>query len=56
MSPPFWSVASSDLLGRLESSIDGLSTSVAARRLMEVGPNRLHERRRLDGVPLRLHT
>jgi Mg2+-importing ATPase len=46
MSAPFWSVASSDLLGRLESSIDGLSTSAAARRLIEVGRNRLHERPR----------
>jgi Mg2+-importing ATPase len=46
MSPPFWSVSSADLLGRLESSIDGLSTSVAARRLVDVGPNRLHERTR----------
>ena len=45
-SPQLWSVPSADLLRRLDSSTDGLSAAAAARRLLEVGPNRLHDRPR----------
>ena len=45
-SPQLWSAPSADLLRRLDSSTDGLSAAAAARRLLEVGPNRLHDRPR----------
>jgi magnesium-transporting ATPase (P-type) len=45
-SPQLWSAPSADLLRRLDSSTDGLSAAAAARRLVEVGPNRLHDRPR----------
>ncbi len=44
MTAPFWSVPQGDLLRHLDSSPDGLTGTVAARHLGEVGPNRLHDR------------
>lgn len=42
---PFWSVDEADLLARLGSSHEGLTTDEADRRRAEVGPNRLGDDR-----------
>jgi Mg2+-importing ATPase len=49
---PFWSVPQADLLRSLDSSPDGLTALLAGRRLIDVGPNRLHDRPRRRTVLL----
>ncbi len=49
---PFWSRAASDVLSDLIATPRGLSGDEAARRLAQVGPNRLHAARRAGSVAL----
>jgi Mg2+-importing ATPase len=44
----YWALDASDVLQRLDSTPAGLSRAEAARRLAELGPNELRERRRLS--------
>jgi Mg2+-importing ATPase len=40
---PFWSPRAEDLLAELGASAGGLSAAEAARRLRQVGPNRISD-------------
>ena len=44
----YWALTAAEVASRLESGAAGLSSAAAARRLAEVGPNQLRERRRLS--------
>jgi Mg2+-importing ATPase len=48
----YWSLAGADLLSRLDSAADGLSSADAGRRLLEYGPNEIHATRRRSTASL----
>jgi magnesium-transporting ATPase (P-type) len=53
-STAYWSQETASVLSGLGSSAAGLSTADAQRRLQEVGPNRLQERGKSEGLQLLL--
>ncbi len=50
--PAFWSIAPTEMLQELETSIDGLSTDEAGQRLLRFGGNLLKARKRSDVLTL----
>jgi len=51
-SHPFWSIAITELLGRFQSTVTGLSSAEAKKRLTEYGANRLKPQKRSDAFTL----
>jgi len=51
-SHPFWSIAITDLLGSFQSTVTGLSSAEAKKRLTEYGANRLKPQKRSDAFSL----
>jgi Cation transporter/ATPase, N-terminus len=51
---PFWSLAAGDLLARLGTTAQGLSSDAARDRLAQYGSNRLTPKRRTDALTLLL--
>ena len=51
-SHPFWNVSDTELLGNLQSTVTGLSSSEAKKRLTDYGANRLKPQKRSDAFTL----
>jgi Mg2+-importing ATPase len=51
-SNPFWSVTGTELLGKFQTSVNGLTTSEAKKRLLDYGANRLKPQKRSDAFTL----
>ncbi len=51
-SNPFWSISGTELLGKFQTSVNGLTTDEAKKRLLDYGANRLKPQKRSDAFTL----
>jgi Mg2+-importing ATPase len=51
-SKPFWSISDTELLGNFKSSLTGLTSDDAKKRIIQYGANRLKPQKRADAFTL----
>ena len=51
-SKPFWSVSDTELLGNFKSSLTGLTSNDAKKRIIQYGANRLNPQKRAGAFTL----